>query len=89
MNSVKSLLISTRFPIPPCHQKRARYIEKAIAEGAPFASLGGQRIAACPSLVRFRLGRQWRLIFREEHNTLVPHRLISRQAFDAELNRRR
>ncbi|MBR9883493.1 MAG: hypothetical protein GYB21_07470 [Oceanospirillales bacterium] len=89
MNTVKSLLVATRLPIPPCHQQRARHIEKAIAQGVPFTALGGQRIAACPELVRFRLGRQWRLIFREQHDALIPHRLISRQAFDAELKRRR
>ncbi len=89
MDTVQTLLFSTRYPIPACHQQRACAIERAIAHGTSFTQLGGQRIAACPELIRFRLGRQWRLIFRDIQGQLIPHRLISRQAFEVELKRRR
>lgn len=89
MTTVKSLLEYTRLIIPKCQQSRALNIERSLHEGAPYTAIGGQRVHSQPELIRFKLGTSWRLLFLSTNNGLKAYRLITRQNFDAALQRRR
>lgn len=89
MTTVKSLLKYTRLIIPKCQQSRALGIERSLYEGAPYTSIGGQRVHSQPELIRFRLGTHWRLLFLYTKEGFEAYRLITRQSFDVELRRRR
>lgn len=74
--------------IPTCYQTKSQQLHQQINDGMPYAALGGCRINQCPELIRFKLGRKFRLIYREVDRQLIPYRLISRQSFETLVKRR-
>lgn len=72
-----------------CHIRKIQAIQGALCEGVCFSQLGGVRVKRRPNLVRFKIGRDYRLIFKQSDAGLTPYKLVTRQAFERELVRRR
>ena len=71
-----------------CHIKKAQEIHEALLAKVCITLLGGVRLKRRPELIRFKLGREFRLIYRISDVGLEPIQLMTRQAFDRELKRR-
>jgi hypothetical protein len=71
-----------------CYIKKAYEIHNALLANICISILGGVRLKRRPELIRFKLGRELRLIYRISENGLEPIQLMTRQAFDRELKRR-
>ncbi len=74
--------------LPLCHRNKALITFNALLDGHPYLLLGGAKLKRRPDLVRFKLGREFRLIFKLKDEGLVPYQLVTRQRFDRELKRR-
>ncbi|MEH6800031.1 MAG: hypothetical protein V7681_12105 [Halopseudomonas sabulinigri] len=88
MQTIQSVLSSCPHQIKPCHQVKALSIHQALMSGMPFPALGGKRVRSRKGLLRFKLGANWRLLYRVTTHGYAPCALVSRQAFDRELKRR-
>jgi len=88
MKSLQHILTDCPHQIPNCHLKRAFLLHQKLMSGITFTYLGGQRIKQSPSIVRFKVGRNWRLLYREVEQELQPYCLITRQKFDRAIRRR-
>lgn len=71
-----------------CYIKKAQEIHEALLAKVCITLLGGVRLKRRPELVRFKLGREFRLIYRNAEHGFEPVQLMTRQAFDRELKRR-
>jgi hypothetical protein len=71
-----------------CYVTKAHKLHKALLAKVCITLLGGVRLKRRPELIRFKLGREFRLIYRISQNGLEPVQLMTRQAFDRELKRR-
>jgi len=71
-----------------CYVTKAHKLHEALLAKVCITLLGGVRLKRRPELIRFKLGREFRLIYRVSENGLVPVQLMTRQAFDRELKRR-
>jgi len=88
MNSLQHILSKCRHQIPTCHIQQAIELHQQLADGASFHRLGGTRIKQSPHIIRFKIGRDWRLLYREQGHRLAPCCLIARQCFERTLKRR-
>lgn len=75
--------------IPICYVNKAIRLIELLKEQVSYKKLGGVKINRRPDLVRFKIGRNYRFIFKIENGLLAPYALITRQEFDRELKRRR
>lgn len=89
MSAIQDLIRTCRQQITPCYKRKILEIDNALKKGTPYPLLGGKRIRCRGDLVRFKIGRDWRLVYREDRNKrLSPYRLTSRQRFEDSLKRR-
>lgn len=88
MQSFHKVLLDCPHPLPSCHRDRVQRLHQNLFDGTPYTALGGSRINQYPDLIRFKIGRSLRLIYRRVNNQLVPYCLISRQNFEKTLKRR-
>ena len=71
-----------------CYVTKAHKLHEALLAKVCITLLGGVRLKRRPEFIRFKLGREFRLIYRISENGLMPIQLVTRQAFDRELKRR-
>jgi len=88
MNTIQQLFNSTKYQIPACHQQLAKDIDSQLNAGVSFKQLGGKKIRRCSDLVRFKIGRDFRLVYSLKEAKLVPVFIVSRQHFDKKIKRR-
>jgi hypothetical protein len=88
MNTIQQLFNSTKYEIPVCHQQLALQIDEQLNEGISFKKLGGKKIRRCSDLIRFKIGRDFRLVYSLKQAKPIPMFIVSRQHFDKKLNRR-
>jgi len=89
MSTIEHVIHQCRQQVPPCHVAKIIAIDKALRNGTPYPKLGGKRIRCRNDLVRFKIGRSWRLTYREtRQKTLIPDCLMSRQQLETSLKRR-
>ncbi|WP_444891999.1 hypothetical protein ACJJIE_13300 [Microbulbifer sp. TRSA001] len=88
MHSLQAILTKCPHQIHDCHRLQAITLHQQLSEGIPFTLLGGKRIKQSPQIIRFKIGRDWRLLYREQANSLTPYCLISRQCFNQVIQRR-
>ncbi|GAA5189566.1 hypothetical protein [Ferrimonas gelatinilytica] len=84
-----SKLKSLHQQLPERQQRRVNNITQALIDGQNYHSLGGVRVRCNNNLIRFRLGRNWRLIFRQSPLGYEFLSVVSRQDFETEIKRRR
>ncbi len=89
MPNIDSIITNSPHQIAPCYQSKAIEIDQALRKGTPFTALGGKRVRCRSGLVRFKLGKGWRLLYVLTASGYEPHSLVSRQCFERELKRRR
>ena len=88
MISLQQVLSKCPHQVPDCHIQRAMELHQQLTEGASFNRLGGKRIKQSPHIIRFKIGRGWRLLYLEQGPRLVPYCLIARQRFEQTIKRR-
>jgi hypothetical protein len=70
------------------HLDRVQKLHRQLMDGTPAASLGGCRVKQSRNIIRFKIGRDWRLLYRKQGESFVPYRLVSRQSFEQVIKRR-
>jgi hypothetical protein len=88
MNTIQQLFGSTKYQIPACHQQLALGIDEQLNAGVSFKQLGGKKIRRCSDLIRFKIGRDFRLVYSLKGTKPVPVFIVSRQHFDKKIKRR-
>ena len=100
VQALSAILLNCPHHIPACHIAKAYEIDAALSNNTPVTAVGGVRLKCRPKLVRFKLGREYRLIYRlvgsskengaDTHGSagLLPIQVMTRQAFERELKRR-
>ncbi|HSH87297.1 MAG TPA: hypothetical protein VK958_08635 [Methylophilus sp.] len=88
MKSIQELLSFTKHQLPICHQQLALEIDGKLRAGTPYQQLKGVKIRRNSSLVRFKLGRSFRIIYKLNSHQAEPLTIITRQHFDKEIHRR-
>lgn len=89
MQTIKFILANCPHQLSACHQAKAAYIDQALMSGTPYTHLGGKPVRSKKGLLRFKIGSDWRLIYRISATGHTPYALVSRQCFERELKRRR
>ncbi|RGP52586.1 ParE family toxin-like protein [Pseudomonas abyssi] len=89
MTAIEKILSNSSYQISSCYYAKAIEIDQALRKGTPFTALGGKRVRCRSGLVRFKLGKGWRLLYALTASGYEPHSLVSRQCFERELKRRR
>lgn len=89
MPTLNSLLNHCRQNLCESHIQRAREIEAGLNSGQPFPVLGGKRIRCRADLIRFKLSPALRLIYQKTGHGYSAVALVTREAFDREIKRRR
>lgn len=89
MSTLQQVLNSCPWRVPPCHIRKAEQLHQQLTCGIPYTRLGGKRIRQNRNLVRFKIGRDWRLLYRRKScGAMEPYLLIIRQQFEQTLMRR-
>lgn len=88
MPTLQEIIDTCSNQVPPCHIQKIFEVDAQLASGVPYTQIGGQRIRQCGAIVRFKIGRSWRLVYRLKDGVLKPYCLITRQKFDQFLKRR-
>jgi hypothetical protein len=88
MSAIQEVLEACSCPPPHCHAERVKSLHDQLISGIPYPQLCGKRIRQSKDLIRFKIGRDWRLLYQRMGNELVPYRLITRQQFEQILKRR-
>lgn len=72
--------------LPKSYQRKTQDLISCITAGKPYTCLGGTRIKCNRLLIRFRVGRNHRLIFlqRKSHHEFL---LFNRQAYEKHFHR--
>lgn len=83
------VLSQLNFELPCCYEKKVRNIVSQLEQEVPYLLLGGVKVRKDVGLIRFKIGRDYRLIFKQSDEGLIPYKLVTRQAFERELVRRR
>lgn len=71
-----------------CHVQRALSIFNALCNATPYPKLGGVKVKRRPHLIRFKLGRDYRLIIEKTLDGFELYQIMTRQRFQRELTRR-
>jgi hypothetical protein len=87
-NSLWLVLERCPHQVHSCYVTKAHKLHEALLAKVCITLLGGVRLKRRPELIRFKLGREFRLIYRISEGGLEPIQLMTRQAFDRELKRR-
>jgi hypothetical protein len=87
MQTIQNIINTCSHPVPHCHIQKIIALDAQLASGAPYTLIGGQRIHQCKVIVRFKIGRRWRLIYLLKGGAFEPYCLITRQKFDQLLRR--
>jgi len=74
--------------VPICYVNKAILLIELLKKHVSYKKLGGVKIKRRPELVRFKVGRNYRFIFKMKNGLLTPYSLITRQDFDREIKRR-
>lgn len=88
MSNIDSVIARCSQQVPVCHLEKSVEIDSLLQQGIPYTRLQGARIKQSPSLIRFKLGRNWRLLYSFKGMQYVPICLISRQNFENKIKRR-
>ncbi|QJD57605.1 hypothetical protein HG264_01120 [Pseudomonas sp. gcc21] len=89
MNTIDEVIAACPHQLEPCYQSKARAIDQRLRTGIPYTALGGKPIRCCKTLLRFKIGLSFRLIYQITKGGYTPCALITRQRLDRELKRRR
>jgi len=89
MPTVTTLITHCPHGICKSHIRRAIEIENGLKNGRPYSVLGGKRIRCRSDLIRFKLSSSLRLIYQKSEDGYFAVALVSREAFDREIKRRR
>ncbi|WP_422449088.1 MULTISPECIES: hypothetical protein [unclassified Endozoicomonas] len=73
--------------LPSVYQKKVQEIANELSSGTPFQLLGGKKIRCNKSLVRFRVGRNHRLILKTGAGGRELQ-LLNRQCYEKAFERR-
>ncbi|MBB5187098.1 hypothetical protein HNQ57_001361 [Zhongshania antarctica] len=88
MPSIHHILKNCPHEVPTRHLERAQKLHRQLMDGTPAANLGGCRVKQTPDIIRFKIGRDWRLLYRKYGALLQPYCLVSRQNFEHVIKRR-
>ena len=88
MPSLHRILKNCPHEVPMRHLDRVQKLHRQLMDGTPAASLGGCRVKQSRNIIRFKIGRDWRLLYRKQGESFVPYRLVSRQSFEQVIKRR-
>jgi len=83
-----SILGKSPSNLSDCHVQRALNIFNALCNATPYLKLGGVKVKRRPNLIRFKLGRDYRLIIKQTLDGFEPYQIMTRQRFQRELTRR-
>jgi len=72
--------------LPKSYQRKTQTLINNIAAGKPYTCLGGVRVKCNRLLIRFRVGRNHRLVFvrRKNHHEFI---LFNRQEYEKNFHR--
>lgn len=87
MITIDEVIAACPHQLEPCYQNKARAIDQRLGAGIPYTALGGKRIRCCKTLLRFKIGLSFRLIYQITEGGYIPCALITRQRLDRELKR--
>lgn len=86
---IHTLIATCPHQVSRCHQDKLLQLDHSLQHGIPFPTLGGKRLRCRPKLVRFKIGREWRVIYSITSAGPQVYSLVIRQCFERELKRRR
>lgn len=89
MNTIETLLNHCPHNLCERHIQRALEIESGLKNGQPYSTLGGMRIRCRSDLIRFKLSPALRLVYKKSGAGYSVVALVTREAFDREIKRRR
>jgi len=89
MNTIENLINHCPHNLCESHVKRAWEIESGLKNGQPYPKLGGKRIRCRTDLIRFKLSPALRLIYQKTGHGYYAAALVTREAFEREIKRRR
>ena len=87
MTTSNDLIQNLKQPLPSSAKKRAYEIETLLLSKSDFNSIRGVKIAFCPELVRFKLNRSFRYIWRINRTQREPLSIIHKNVFNREIRR--
>ena len=73
---------------PTCQHDKVGSILSSLKKAIPYTLLGGVKIKRRPHLIRFKLGRGYRLVVKQTADGFEPYKVMTRQCFQRELTRR-
>ncbi|KXJ55805.1 MAG: hypothetical protein AXW15_07530 [Neptuniibacter sp. Phe_28] len=73
----------------PCHASRCIKILSNLNQGTPYPLLGGKYLRCRPNIIRFKLGLRHRLLVSKKNEAWIPEAVLSHEAYNKFLNRRR
>lgn len=85
---IQQCLSGSKISLPNCYVKRAVDIITRLESSEPFPRLGGIKIKRRKRLIRFKIGREYRLLVEQREKSFVPLLMTTRQDFERELRRR-
>jgi hypothetical protein len=89
LNHIAEIVSDCRSTLAPAIFRKFEQTLDSLNGEIPYTLLGGKKIRRSPGLIRFKIGRDHRLICKQTDSDLVPYKLVTRQAFERELVRRR
>lgn len=88
MSNIFKVIARCNQQVPECHLRKALEIDSLLGRGVPFTRLQGAKIQQSQALIRFKLGREWRLVYINRGSRYEPLYLTSRQGFETKIKRR-
>lgn len=88
MPSIQKVIKDCPCQPPRCHLEKVRVLHQQLLSGIPYPHLGGKRIRQNREIIRFKIGRNWRLLYLRKAEGIEPYCLITRQKFEQILMRR-
>lgn len=88
MNTIQHVIQESKQQLPSCHIEHALEIDRLLHAGKSYQDLKGKKIRCNPSLIRFKIGRGFRLIYQFKNQQLHAFAIVSRQHFEKQIKRR-
>jgi|TARA_R110001583_G_scaffold107686_1_gene256280 mRNA-degrading endonuclease RelE of RelBE toxin-antitoxin system len=88
MKTIQQIVTESKHQIPHCNIQQALKIDHLLNAGISFHRLKGKKIRCNNSLIRFKIGRSFRLIYQVNNDHLEAISIVSRQNFDKQIKRR-
>ena len=88
MPSIEIIVESSECFLPAVYQTRAKSIDQQLKNGRSIKQLKGRKIRELKSHIRFKLGRNYRLVYFVSQEGYIPMVIVPRQQLEKWIKRR-